>query len=1221
MTKQSEESAATGDSFEALLREAARVSHVSERTVLATGKKLSGSRFEIVRSIGEGGMGIVYEAFDTERRSRVALKTLSRLDAGGIYRLKNEFRALADVSHPNLVQLHELFADDGQWFFTMDLIDGVRFDVWVRPDGALHEMRLRSALPELSSAVSAIHGAGKLHRDLKPSNVLVTSEGRVVVLDFGLAVDPELGGVGQTVADDSVSGTPAYMAPEQAAGKPATAASDFYALGVMLFEALTGKLPFEGRAGEMLAHKQLRPAPSATDYAPSAPEDLASLCAALLALDPASRPLGAALSEQLGVKSMSTASVATRSSRAPHAATDLVGRDAELSALRDAYRASCDGDKPVIVLLSGESGIGKSALLEHFLGELRDQGQAVVLTGRCYERESVPFKGFDALIDELSRYLRKQAAVDTANLMPREAYALRRLFPVLGRIDAFAQAPERTVGDPFELRRRGFLALGELFGLAIDDLQWSDLDSTTLFLHLVRQADAPRVLLIASHRSEGMQESPVLKPVYETLEVDIRLDLRRLDLGPLPTEVAALLVGSQLGDAASALLREAAGNPFLLRELSRAGRAAQGRSLAEILRARIAALPGAERALLEVLAVAARPLSLELAGEAAGVADRARAAFDALRSVQLARSAMQPASLECYHDKIRESVASGLGADTVRHHHGALAEALVRAKDADPEHLALHFEQAGKTKLAAEHAVHAADRAAASSAFDQAARLYEKALSLGAFDALEGHRLLAALADSLAQCGRGTEAADTYLRACAGAGEAEVLSLKGKAAAQYLLSGRLQRGRELLGEALRPFGMRLSKSPATAVATLTLERLSAPRSDSSDDLAAAFDVVMSLTGIDGLEGAALNLNILRRALDAGNARVAARTLQLEIWSRAIGIGDPRRARVLAEHAQAFIERLSDPFLQAWQQFFLGNLEYLAKPNGDFEGGLAGIEQFLAFARAQPKLISAHHRAVAGYHRAHLLTKLGRFGEVARELPALLDENWQRSDHFVIPLLMETPLLSWLAVGAQAEAEREHARATEAWSALANPFTYHDTMLHWGQIWLLQHRRDFRAAWLATLAHDERFRTSPASRFALFATFAQVVRGMTAAALAAQGAHASERAALVHQAEHVLPAWRVGSAWRRWLLLPKAAAACALRDRGRAVRLLRELDSGPRPAQFAPFHVHATRRHLGVLVGGDEGKALVTEADAFFRNGGVIDPEHFVGTLLPGFEIR
>jgi serine/threonine protein kinase len=112
-------------------------------------------------------------------------------------------------------------------------------------------------MTELVAAVAAIHRVGKLHRDLKPSNVMVRGDGRVIVLDFGLVAAPELGGMGQTVLDGALAGTPVYMAPEQAAGREATPASDWYALGVLLFESLTGRLPFEGRIGEVLATKQM----------------------------------------------------------------------------------------------------------------------------------------------------------------------------------------------------------------------------------------------------------------------------------------------------------------------------------------------------------------------------------------------------------------------------------------------------------------------------------------------------------------------------------------------------------------------------------------------------------------------------------------------------------------------------------------------------------------------------------------------------------------------------------------------------------------------------------------------------------------------------------------------------------------------------------------------------------------------------------------------------
>ena len=186
-----ETSAGTDDSFEALLKRAAHVSGpavASLAPAAASGQtRCSTGGCASSRRIGEGGMGVVYEAFDAQRRGSVALKTLSRLDAGSVYRLKNEFRALADVSHPNLCRLHELFSEGGQWFFTMELVEGERFDRWVRPGRRRStEARLRAALPQLCAAIAAIHAAGKLHRDLKPSNVLVTHEGRVVVLDFGL---------------------------------------------------------------------------------------------------------------------------------------------------------------------------------------------------------------------------------------------------------------------------------------------------------------------------------------------------------------------------------------------------------------------------------------------------------------------------------------------------------------------------------------------------------------------------------------------------------------------------------------------------------------------------------------------------------------------------------------------------------------------------------------------------------------------------------------------------------------------------------------------------------------------------------------------------------------------------------------------------------------------------------------------------------------------------
>ena len=160
-------------------------------------------------------MGVVYEVHDRVRNEVVALKTLLRARPADIYRLKREFRSLADVAHPNLVSLYELIVDDADCFFTMELVHGVNLVEYVR--GSRRPRRsapsaLRHVFRQLVEGIGALHRKGKLHRDIKPSNILVTPDGRVVILDFGLASDvvPDDAAVGESLA-----GTPAYLAPER----------------------------------------------------------------------------------------------------------------------------------------------------------------------------------------------------------------------------------------------------------------------------------------------------------------------------------------------------------------------------------------------------------------------------------------------------------------------------------------------------------------------------------------------------------------------------------------------------------------------------------------------------------------------------------------------------------------------------------------------------------------------------------------------------------------------------------------------------------------------------------------------------------------------------------------------------------------------------------------------------------------------------------------------
>jgi serine/threonine protein kinase len=292
-------------------------------------------RFKLLRCIGAGGMGVVYEAESLERPERVALKTLNHLNADAIYRFKHEFRSLAGVLHPNLVQMHELSCDGPNWFFVMDYVDGVPFIEYVRGARTLSEsrlastidvrgrydrrpsdapesvsdsssgapalpertpnppafyVRLRRALGELVSGVNALHALGKIHRDLKPSNVLVTAEGRVVVLDFGLTSEEVPEDVSST-RDGALRGTPLYMAPEMFTGGGVGKAADFYAVGVMLYEALVGELPHRGAVHQLVSQKLFTRPVSPRELVPETPEDLSEIALSLLAREPEQRPL------------------------------------------------------------------------------------------------------------------------------------------------------------------------------------------------------------------------------------------------------------------------------------------------------------------------------------------------------------------------------------------------------------------------------------------------------------------------------------------------------------------------------------------------------------------------------------------------------------------------------------------------------------------------------------------------------------------------------------------------------------------------------------------------------------------------------------------------------------------------------------------------------------------------------------------------------------------
>lgn len=1009
-------------------------------------------RYELIRPLGTGRHGEVFEAVDRSTGERVALKRLISLDSESLYRFKREFRALQGVRHANLIRLYELALLDEQYMFTMELVENaVDLKTYVRGGGAKDINRLgldgrglaraRSVFIQLTSALTALHSAGLLHRDVKPSNVLVDGNGHVFVVDFGIVA--ELGGTRSSIEDlCAMVGTPTYMAPEQAANEEASTASDWYALGVSLFEVLAGTTPFTGEAFEILTEKLSGAPPRLRDTWPQAPLELDELCARLMAsrqedrpsgpeiraqLEDVGRPLEARRSTTPGDAAESRPEVRERPSSRPV----FVGRARELALLGEALAASGPGHA-VTVFVHASSGMGKTALIERFIETITTKNESgartLVVTSRCYEHETMPFKAFDGLVDALAERISALSDEDAQALKPDFSAELVRIFPVLDRIAAWeVDANPLSVNDVQLVRWRAFQALRSLLEkLAaeervvafIDDVQWSDDDSVFLMETILAPPAPPGILMILGYRSEHEAASPLLAGAKAVAD-----DVRTIALSALP-EVDALQLVSRLlrrhmsDEDIRRLIGEAAGSPFFLGELARLSHVEAARlgelRLETLIRERLLGLPVNAQTLLEAIAVAARPVDVSLVWQVAGLEPSVgQAALRTLHEEHLIKTSAIAGRVEPFHDKIREAAALGPDREQLRAIHRRFVECM---DNADPKQADILYRHARGAEMNAQ-AMGFAETAAASAehalAFEQAASFYAGAIELMPADHPRLQEFRIKFAEALSGSGKVREAGDAYTHASLAERGVRRLELERKAVEQYLSGGHAEVGLPAARRLLETIHIHMRESALVAVFFLVIQliwiRLRGvdfeAHSESDIDplelerLDTLYSVGAGVSHLDPIRGGELIAQFVLQSLRVGEpSRVVRAVSGFALMAGMAGGITGRMALVLFENARRITAHHAVTTMDATQTNFLGVSQAF---NGRWREAATIIEDSRTAQAREIYFGYAWQRRLADVALGWSYLKTGNLARFHAHAPAFLREVTDAQDRFVV----------------------------------------------------------------------------------------------------------------------------------------------------------------------------------------------------------------------------
>ena len=544
------------------------------------------SHYEILRQLGRGGMATVYEAVDIDTRRHVALKVLlPQFSADKVTRTRflREAEAGMKLEHPGIVKVYEVAEVKNESFIAMELIEGKTLDE-VMEGKVLDVERVIDIGLKVADALTAAHEKGIIHRDIKPQNIMV-SNGSVKVTDFGLV---QIAEASRITSIHEIVGTLHYMSPQQATGMEIDERSDLFSLGVVLYQLLTGTLPFEGDHPGAIIHSILYSDPLRMDeLREGIPLEVEQVVFKALQKRPRDRYRSAMeLKSDLErvreiLKGKVIELIATEQvfeERAGGVYSPLVGREREMRILEHRLENMLKG-KGTTVLVKGEAGIGKSRLVWE-LGRKAKKKKARYVVGRCLlGEEGFPY---EPILEVVRSYLKLKGVKEPGALrgfIERTARHLNDRMGIMqilvfmqGEKEASLVSKEQLWDTTTELVK--VMSQDRPIVLHLDDLHWADVPTLNLLTYLSRNTRGERILILGTYRPEELSEEPEPHPLLAVLErmgkeqLYEEISLQRLDEKATRSVISSVFPQLRVPENfADAIYHDTEGNPLFILEL------------------------------------------------------------------------------------------------------------------------------------------------------------------------------------------------------------------------------------------------------------------------------------------------------------------------------------------------------------------------------------------------------------------------------------------------------------------------------------------------------------------------------------------------------------------------------------------------------------------------------------------------------------------------------